>query len=77
MAAAFRSYDVEDGSVTGFHDMTEPGPFTADAGAPRLYAFPTFSDPNGTIRLVRITSGQFTGTYVSPTDPGVRYRPGG
>jgi outer membrane biosynthesis protein TonB len=75
--ATFTVYDVQDGQVTGFHKVHASAGFTARASAPRRYAYPSFSDPNGTIRLVRILSGPFADAYVSPDDPGVVYTAGG
>jgi hypothetical protein len=68
---------VEGDSVTGFRDVQTSSGVTARASAPSTYAFPTFSDPSGTVRLVRILTGPYAGIYVSPHDPGVRYTPDG
>lgn len=77
LSATFRAYEVEGNSVRGFHDVHASSGVSPRASAPGDYAFPTFSKPSGTIRLVRILTGPYAGIYVSPDDPGVRYTPGG
>lgn len=74
--STFRAYDVQDGRVTGYHDVRASAPVTARASDPQTFDYPTFSDPNGQIRLVRMLSGPYAGTWVSPDDRGVRYTPG-
>lgn len=73
----FRVYDVQGDTVTGFHDVHASTGVSAQATAPSAYAFPTFSHPYGTVRLVRILSGPYAESQVSPDDPGVRYTPDG
>jgi outer membrane biosynthesis protein TonB len=75
--ATFKAYEVQDGRVTGYHMVHASRPVTARASDPQTYSFPTFSNPNGTIRLVQMLSGPYAGTWVSPDDPGVRYTPPG
>ena len=76
MARKFTSYTVNDTSVVSYESVRVEAPFSARATAPDTYAFPTLSDPNGSKRLVRITTGPFAGTLVSPDDPGVVYDAG-
>jgi hypothetical protein len=73
VAARFRAYDVKDGQVIGFHKVHASNPFTARATLPQTFAFPTFSDPNGTVSLVQILTGPYAGTWISPDDPGVSF----
>lgn len=77
LPATFRAYEVEGDSATGFHNVRTSSGVSARASAPADYAFPTLSDPSGTVRLVRILTGPYAGIYVSPDDPGVGYTPGG
>lgn len=62
--------------MTGYTDQSLAQRFTADSSAPKTYAFPSFSDPTGTIRLVEVLTGPQTGDYLSPDDRGVDYQPG-
>jgi hypothetical protein len=71
--ATFRAYVVKNGTVRSYHEVQASRPFTARSTAPQPYSFPTFSNPDGTIQLVRLLSGPYAGQYVSPDDPGVRY----
>lgn len=73
----FRAYDVVDGRVTGYRTVEVAARFTATASDPLTYGFPTLSDPEGTIRLVRILTGPLAGVFLNPDGPGVDYRPGG
>lgn len=77
MGQTFVSYTVTDNRITGFRKVSVEAPFKARSTPPKRYSYPTFSDPKGKRRLVRIVSGPFEGVYVSPDDPGVRYSPGG
>ena len=70
----FRAYDVEDGRVTGYRFISVEARITATASTATTYAFPSFSDPDGTIRLVRLQTGRFAGVFVSPDDAGIAYR---
>ncbi len=69
-------YSVAKDRVTGFKKRTLDAPLTAPADAPRTYRMETFSDPDGTKTLVRITAGPLEGSLVSPYDPGVSFAPG-
>lgn len=62
--------------MTGFQTVRVARRFTAQSSEPETYSFPSFRDPNGTIDLVRVESGDFAGIYVSPDDPRVEYEPG-
>jgi hypothetical protein len=73
VSASFRAYVVKDGTVRSYHDVQASHAFTARATAPKDYGFPTFSNPDGTISLVRLASGPYAGLWVSPDDPGVHY----
>lgn len=73
----FSAYDVSDGRVTGYRTVQVTERFTAAATDPMTYAFPTLSDPDGAIRLVRIQTGPLAGVFLSPDEPGVDYRPAG
>lgn len=73
----FRAYDVIDGRVTGYRTVQVAERFTARASDPLTYAFPTLSDPDGVIRLVRIETGPLAGVFLSPDAPGVDYQPAG
>jgi hypothetical protein len=77
LPSTFRVYDVQGNRITGFRDVHASAGVSAQATAPSTYAFPTFSHPNGTLRLVQILSGPYAGNQVSPDDPGVRYTPSG
>lgn len=73
---SFTSYTVDGDRIRGFHTVNTERSFEARATPPTLFAFPSFSDPNGQRLLVRIESGPYEGIYVSPEDPDVQYRPG-
>lgn len=73
---SFSSYTVDGDRIRGFRTINVERPFEARSTPPTLFAFPSFSDPNGQRLLVRIESGPFEGVYVSPEDPGVTYQPG-
>jgi hypothetical protein len=44
---------------------------TEEATTPRRFAFPTFSDPERRVRLVRVLSGPFAGLWLAVSDAGV------
>lgn len=71
----FLSYTVGDDRITGFVRVSIAAPVRARAGAPQVYRMATFSDPDGSRRLVRVLDGPLAGTLVCPDDPGIAYRP--
>jgi hypothetical protein len=75
VATTVNSYQLDSDRITGFTRLRLEAPISAIATAPRRYPFPTFSDPRGVKRLVRIVDGPFRGVWLSPDDPGVVYRP--
>ena len=64
---------VKNDSVRSYREVQASRPFTARSTTPQPYSFPTFSNPDGTIQLVKLLSGPYAGLWVSPDDPGVRY----
>jgi outer membrane biosynthesis protein TonB len=73
----FRAYEVQGGMVVGYHEIRVKQRIRPRCTGEKDYPFPTFSDPNGKVKLVKIVSGKFAGKYVSPDDDGVIYRPNG
>ncbi len=71
----FRTYAVADGQVSGFRDAQADQRFSAGTGPPQKVAFPSLGDPEGSVRLVLIRTGPFTGFWVSPDDRGVEWVP--
>lgn len=72
----FRAYDVQGQTVSSYHEVHASSGVSARATVPAEYSLPTFSNPHGSVRLVRVVTGPYAGVYVSPDDPGVRYTPG-
>jgi hypothetical protein len=68
-------YQVTDGQVSGYREASIAERTTARAEAPVIVRMPTFSDPDGTIELVRLVTGKLKGGYVQPGDPGIAYTP--
>jgi hypothetical protein len=68
------SYRVAGDRITGYSRLRIEAPITAPATAPRQFQFPTFRDPTGVKRLVRVVDGPLRGLWLSPDDPGVSYR---
>jgi hypothetical protein len=71
LPATFTAYQVSGDSVTGYRTVRGTAGFRARVSAPQACSMPTLSDPGATRRLVRILSGPFAGTWVSPQDAGV------
>jgi hypothetical protein len=70
-----RTYEVLGSRVTGFQDVHLSERIIATASSPVTYVFPSFSDPEAAIRLTKILSGQFAGSYLCPDDEGVTFHP--
>ena len=64
-----------DGQVSGFRKVTIADPIVVRADAAATVRMPTFSDPEGTIELVRIATGKLKGDWVDPSAPGVVFTP--
>jgi hypothetical protein len=75
--ADVNSYEVEGGQITGYREIHLEQPISAPATRPRTFKFPTFSDPDGVKRLVRVTDGPYRGVWLSPDDDGVTWSAGG
>jgi hypothetical protein len=71
----FTVYAAADGQVSGYRKVTIADRVTVRAEAPVRLRMPTFSDPEGSIDLVRLVSGKLKGEYVHPGDPGISYTP--